>query len=283
MGCVSNSDYRSAANRQASAIVEQATVDAAIQVALALWQRNTSRDIANMQEEIADRQMKLAEAIQEHAEKFWPREKALVDDTFGEQRATENYAAASAGRNALAIEALSQAHRDWLAEARLQCMSPTRCEDARFNRMSMLTRTDAMSHAVRHEEARTQEINDRRYERQYKVLGIGRGRLSEVRGFQGAYLRAGGSSSAMLTSSINSAMDLYGYSRARNNPGQWGYGTAIRETWGAGAPYTPADPRPQGSISPAAPSEVTKGPSEIDAGFAEYERMLEARRNGGIL
>ena len=287
MGCISNSAYRSAAGNQASAIVEQAYVDTAIQVALALWQRNTSRDIANMQNEIADRQMRLAEAIQEHAEKFWPHEKALVDDAFGEQTVEPQYTATGLAWKELAVEALADGRADWLATARQQCMPPDRCEDARFHRSAQLACADMLSFAARTEEARAQEINDRRYERQYKVLNIGSGLLSTVVGFQASSLRAGGAASRMLGSAINSALDEFSYRRSRNNPGEWGQGAVIREVWGAGAPYTPGDPRQNDSISrpaistpPLVADPVGKGQGEIDAGIEAYEEMLRYRRGG---
>ena len=49
MSCVTDMAYVSAATQQGKAIVTQAIVDAAIQVAVALWQRNSSTSISNMQ------------------------------------------------------------------------------------------------------------------------------------------------------------------------------------------------------------------------------------------
>ena len=241
MGCVTNSEYIQAATKQADAIRKQAIADAAIQVGLALWQRKTSGDIINMQNEIADEQMKLAEAIQAHAEKFWPAEKSLVDDTFGETEATPNYVATAGTWGDLADQSMEDGRQDWIEVMRRACLSPTRCEDARFQRSQQLTRADMMSFAARQEEARTQAINDRRYERQYKVLGLAHGRLSNVVGFQSAALQAGGSASNMLTGAINSAMELYGYWPARNAPGPWGYASGIksvfsRESYSAPSP-----------------------------------------------
>lgn len=241
MGCVTNAEYEAAATKHATSIRNQAIADAAIQVGLALWQRKTSGDIINMQNEIADEQMKLAEAIQAHAEKFWPAEKSLVDDTFGETEATPNYVATAGTWGDLADQSMEDGRQDWIEVMRRACLSPTRCEDARFQRSQQLTRADMMSFAARQEEARAQAINDRRYERQYKVLALAHGRLSNVVGFQSAALQAGGSASNMLTGAINSAMELYGYWPARNAPGQWGYASGIksvfaRESYSAPSP-----------------------------------------------
>ena len=90
--------------------------------------------------------------------------------------------------------------------------------------------------ALRTEEARVQEYNDRRYERQVKVLSLSRGRLSTVEGFTAAHSRAGTTAAAMLDKSINTALSLFGYSRTQSAFGQWGYGSAIREQWGTQSP-----------------------------------------------
>lgn len=238
MGCITNTAYMAAASQQTSAIVANAVADTAIQLALALWQRKAKRSINEMQVEIADRQMKLAEAVQAHAEQFWPHEDALVADTFMEPTATENYDAAAMAWNGLAVVAISTGRSSWVREARRLCAGPTRCEDARFQRLGMMVRSDMQSFALRTEEARVQEYNDRRYERQVKVLSLSRGRLSTVEGFTAAHSRAGTTAAAMLDTSINQALSLFGYSRTQSAFGQWGYGSAIRETWGT-QPFVP--------------------------------------------
>lgn len=243
MGCVSNSDYMSAARVQASAIRSQAVADAAIQIGLALWQRNTSRDIMNMQNEIADEQMKLAEATQAHAETFWPAEKALVDEAFNETKAVATYTALAGEWGGLTEHTMDAGREDWIGTMRRACMAPTRCEDARFQRSAQLARADAISFAARQEEARTQAINDRRYERRYSVLGMGRGRLATVKGFQQVSLQAGGGASGALFNTINGALGLYGYLPPKINSAQWGHASGIRsdvarETYVPQAPPT---------------------------------------------
>ena len=71
MACISNDAYVKAAQKQADALKRQAKVDVAIQLGVALWQRNASKSISNMQNELADQQTKLAEEVQAHAESFW--------------------------------------------------------------------------------------------------------------------------------------------------------------------------------------------------------------------
>lgn len=240
MGCVSSLGYIAAAETQSNAIIAQAVADAAIQAGLALWQRKTSGDIIAMQNEIADEQMQLAEAIQAHAEKFWPAELSLVNDAFNESVATPNYVATAGEWGGLADVTMEDGRQDWIETMRRACLSPTRCEDARFQRSQQLQRADMMSFAARQEEARAQAINDRRYERQYKVLQMGHNRLSNVVGFQSAALVAGGSASNALTNTINSAMALYGYWPARNNPGQWGYASGIKSVFSRESYQAPA-------------------------------------------
>ena len=60
MACISDSDYTDAATNQKEAMIAHATADAVIATALALWKRNASGSIADMQNEIANRQITLA-------------------------------------------------------------------------------------------------------------------------------------------------------------------------------------------------------------------------------
>lgn len=231
MGCVTDEGYKKAANDQKSAMIKQATLDVAIQVAIALWQRKASERINGMQQEIADRQIKLAEAVQAHAEQFWPAELALVTEVYGESKATPQYLGTSIAWQSLASESLAAGRQEWRQEARRMCIPPSRCADARFQRASVTVQVDFAALALRVEEARTQELNDRRYERRYKVLHMGQGRLSQVAGFQDASRAAGGAAAAALSGTINSAMNAFGYFSSRNAPGEGGYGSVIRDQW----------------------------------------------------
>lgn len=235
MACITNSAYIQAAKDQADAITNQALADTAIYVGLALWQRNTSGSIAAMQNEIANRQIKLAEQLHDHAKKFWPAEIALVNDAFGETKYNPQYAATSTQWASLVDSTMQAARSDWLDTMRSWCMAADKCEDARWQRNAQSTRADLISYADRQEEARAQIINDRRYARQYAVLGMGRDRLSTVPSFQQIAGTVGASAAGMLTGTINSALEAFGYYPARNEPVSWGRG--IRETFEARAPY----------------------------------------------
>jgi hypothetical protein len=236
-GCVSDAAYVKASAAQGKVILKQAIVDTAIQVGLALWQRNAKESISQMQNEIADRQMKLAEALQEHAKKFWPPEEALITDAFNEQKVTENYVAAASGWGGIAQKAVADGRAGWVLEARRTCSTPSVCEDARFQRNGVAIRTDITAFALRTEEARKDAFNDRRYERQYKLLGLGRGLIANVIGFQGNFLAAGGTATRLLESAVNTARSMYGYSSTRRDPLQGGYGAQIEAT--LLAPYKP--------------------------------------------
>lgn len=229
--CISNAAYVSAAGAQGVAIAKQAAADIAIQVGVALWQRNASKSISNMQRQLAEQQMQLAEEVHAHAKLFWPEEAELVADVFGEARTNASYGGLPLVFGTIADAALDQARDAWVATARTLCLAPSRCEDARFQRLSVAGRADLISYGARQEEAREQISNDRRYARQLAVLGLSRGSLRSLISYQEVGQSSGLSASGILTDGINSALTLYGYeSRRRGAPSGWGSG--VRETWG---------------------------------------------------
>lgn len=227
--CITNEAYETAAREQRKAIITQASIDAAIQIVVALWQRKSSSSIANMQQEIADQQIALAEEVEAHAEIFWPEEKELVDDTFGQARVTTNYTSMMAEFGGLAQSSLQDGRQQWITRMRAMCMAPSRCEDARWQRNAALLNSDLQNYAARQDESRTQILNDRRYARQYAVLGMGRGSLQEFLSYQ----RIGGAIATnagnMLVATVNSALQAYGYFQTRREPVGWG--SAIRDQW----------------------------------------------------
>lgn len=237
MACITNDEYVAAAQQQADAMVGQATADAAIQIGIALWQRNSSKSIKNMQIEIADRQMKLAEQVQAHAELYWPREKELVDDTFGVAKTVTQYAALTAEFGGMADASLAQGRTRWIDTMRNWCMAPSRCEDARWQRNAQLARSDMMSHAARQDESRTQILNDRRFARQYAVLKLGRGALDFLLSYQAIAQISGGYAGQTLSSTINSALTAFGYYPNRHE--QTGWGSGIRDAFGTKGPVAP--------------------------------------------
>lgn len=222
--CVTNGAYISVARDQADAIRSSARIETAINTALALWQRNSSASVANMQEEIAKRQRKLADYIHEHAKKFWPYEKAFVDDAFGVSKTSPPYAALAAQWGALSKDSLRKGKTDWLAEAKRRCLSPTRCEGARWDREAQRARTDVLSFADRHAEARAEALNDMRYSRMYAALALGRGQLNNVASFESIMGSVGMNAAHMLSNSISSGLELLGYATTRRSFDGWGQG-----------------------------------------------------------
>lgn len=229
MGCISNAQYTTAANEQAAALVGQAKADAVIQIGIALWQRNSSKSIKNMQIEIADRQMKLAEEVQAHAAMYWPEEKELVDDIFGIAKVSTAYAPLVTEFGGLVEGTLQQGRENWIATMRNWCMSPSRCEDARWQRNTQLVRSDMMSHAARQDENRTQILNDRRFAYQYAALQLGKGQLANLLSYQQIGGAIGMNATDMLTTTANTAMKAFGYYPNREE--QTGWGSGIRDTF----------------------------------------------------
>lgn len=222
--CVSNAGYITAAWSQADAIVEEAAVNAAIAAALALWQRRSSEAIANMQEEIAKRQVSLAEKLHDHAKQFWAEEKEYVDDAFNNPKKTENYFGTADGWKELTQRALSEGRFMWLTQMRAQCLPPSRCDDARWKRFGGLFTADSMSFAARQEEIRTQALNDQRYAQQYAALAMGKGILGDSLSFQNAAGSSGLAAGGALAGLINTAAGALGFAFAYRAPKEWSVG-----------------------------------------------------------
>jgi hypothetical protein len=287
MSCVTNAGYETAAGSQASAIVSQAVIDAAIQVGVALWQRNSSKSISNMQRDIADQQMKLAEEVAAHAQIFWAEEAELVNDAFGIAKVTTNYVGLAGAWAGLVDEAEGTGRALWLDVSRQLCLPPDRCQDARWQRNEQLLRSDMLSYAARQDEARTQTLNDLRYERQLAVLAMGRGKVASLTSYQSVGLYSGMQAAGMLESGINSAMQLFGYQRSRTEP-PTGWAQGIRQTWEGAAP----PPQKREVLPPVAPIEplppirthveTTQVQGGKDTEIEDAFRELEAQRLEGI-
>lgn len=255
--CVSDIGYTGAGLLQSKSIVVKATVDSAIQVAIALWERNSSESIANMQDELADRQTKLAENIHEHAKQFWPAEAALVADVFGVGKVTTQYHGLANGWAAMADVEISAGRADWQRQMAERCTAVSQCDDARWQRNGQVVRADLMSYAARQDENRTQIINDRRYARQYAVLGLGKGQLRDLLSYQAIGNSIGTNASEMLISTVNSALTTYGFYSNRIEVQRWGNGA--RGMLGAPQAVAPMGVKPQLTME-AAPAQVRIAP-----------------------
>lgn len=239
MGCVTNGAYIAAANMQAGAIAAIAAIDITVQKHMAKRQREANAAITGMQEEIADRQMKLAEMIQTHAELFWTKEQQLLTDAFNNAEVQPDYINLRGQShfdmfNATVAADVAQFYdRDFVAKL---STNEQNALSARFSRFQEMALADASSHGLRTAEARAMELNDRRYERQYKTVGVGRGMLAEVYGFQRSALIAGNAAGALKGAAINAALDVLGFGYQKLTAKMWGYGSAIRSNWESRVP-----------------------------------------------
>jgi hypothetical protein len=213
IACIEDGQYVAAATAQAASITNEAYVWAAIQLALMLAQRSVNTAISDMQEGLADRRMKLAEEVLEHAKKTWVKEKAFVDEMMGEAKQITSYANSQIVLNemdrveGIAIEAID----DRLARFGLEVGA---CNDARTRRGLATARADLVSHSMRSEEARTEMLNARRYSRQLAAVGLGKGTLQDAMSM-GALSVGGDAVRGSLIRTINSGMSLWGYSANR--------------------------------------------------------------------
>jgi hypothetical protein len=224
--CVTDSAYVQAAEKQAKAIAAQAAADIAIQVGIALWQRNSSQSISNMQTNLANQQVELAERVHAHAVLFWPEEAELVNDIFGEARTTPVYDLGT-GWGEIANQTLADARLVWLDTSRAECFAPDRCDDARWQRNAALNEVDMTSYGYRQAEARSEILNDRRYARQLAALGMSRGSLKSLLSYQDVGQTSGLYAATALTEGVNNVLDAYGYYAERS--------LSAPEPWAAGA------------------------------------------------
>lgn len=286
--CVTDEGYIKAAQEQAEAIVEEATIDTVIQTALALWQRNTSKSVSDMQNKIADDQMKMAEEVQEHAEKFWDKEKAFVDEVFGIQKAVSDPAGMGNAWASIAENELRSGRGKWIENMRREsCLGVTRCMDARWKREAGRTTADIMSFTARQIDARTDILNDRRYSLQYGALGLGQNKLATGMAYQSLAGFAGGTAASILEGAVNGGLALLGYMTTGPSAEDWAWGQGIQTTWEKHRIPEPLHIQAVGStaIAPQAPVRdtlsvnITQRPTfEKDMTTEEVDRIRQEQR-----
>lgn len=203
IGVVTDAGYIASSTLHAGALTALGSVDIAVMVALALWQRNASDSITDMQDDVADQQMQLAEKLHAHAKLFWAEETRLVNDVFGEARAPTEYAGLGAGWQTIAATGMEQSRQIWLHEANRMCAPGDACLDARWLRGAATQAADIVTFAARQAEARAQTQRDRRYEQQYRVLALGQGVLSLTVKAQEALLSVAGVGVEGMSGMIN--------------------------------------------------------------------------------
>lgn len=252
MACVSDVGYLAAGGSQAGVIITQATINAAIQVAVALYQRNASSSISHIQTHLADQQVALAEAVQAHAVEFWPAEDDLVEDVFGVAKGVTDYPGLAGVYDGIASAELSACRQDWIDTMRAMCMAPARPEDTRWQRSSIAVRADIMSYSARTGENRTQALNDRRYARELAVLGLGRGLTHDLVTYQSIAQATTLSAAGLLEGGLQSALNEYAYFRPQQT---------LPSGWGQDAPQARM-PAPM-TVSAAQSAPVTAAPSRL--------------------
>lgn len=219
--CITNADYIAAAEKQARAIKNQAHAEAALNIALALWQRNSSKSIASMQHAIAKRNVKLAREAFDHAKKFWPCQKALVERAFGEAKATNQGKALALQYSGFGRKAMREGEDTWSRDAARHCIQVTACDTARWDRFGAALDADLISFGNRQGEARKQTLNDLRYARMVAALGLGKGIISNVASFSDLHGLAGTSAANLLGAAINSGTVALGLAMRRDRTVRW--------------------------------------------------------------
>lgn len=219
LGCltgVNDAAYISAAGAHAAAISSRLTTETAIQVALTAAQYYVTNSIAKDQEKLGNRRVKLAEAVLEHAEDFWPEEKSLLNDAFNSPEPEVNYGEAHNQIFSPSRNIFVQSMEDGRRRAKAMCSSlgrfKTRGETFRARVIG-----DAVTFAYRHEEAKRDALSDVLFSRRYTALGIGKGMLNNVNSFADVAAAAGLSAGQLLAGTIQSGMEALGYYSARSD------------------------------------------------------------------
>lgn len=222
--CVGDSAYISGAQDAAAAITARGVAELAISLALSTWRRNVAKRINDMKEEIANRQIALAEAAHGHASSFYPAEAALVADAMAIPKTTPDYALAPGWTN-FGVEANTYGRSSWLKASRAMCMPPSPCDDGRWSAMMRKNEVDIGNYAMRQAENRSQALNDVRFKRQLDVLALGQGKFGSGAGYsQAAGTIASGVHGAIMDS-VNSAASMVGFALRTNGiKPQWQYG-----------------------------------------------------------
>lgn len=210
---LNDAGYIAAASSQATMIIALGVADAAIMAGQSLYERFASSSISNMQIEIADRQMKLAEHFFEHEKSFWPAEKDLVNFTFSEPYYNEepyyNYLFDS-----YAVDDSSSILTCWMNDTVIEEVAFTEEQYIRFETKIAQERVDASSYGMRQDEAKKDALNERRYSRRSSVLQLGRGLASRTPYYYGvanaSRISAGGILSGNISRLGRIAGQIYG-------------------------------------------------------------------------
>ena len=215
--CVDDAGYVAGATTQAAATIDSATEWALATTAMMLWQRYANGAISDIRQKLADRRMAIAEDILAQAKLTWEKEKLFVDETMDAPLNTAFY-------GEVPVMA-SQTEKAWAeSDAEMDRVSNkfgiplTGCDDNRVAWGMAIAKSDIMAHTMRVAEARAVQLNDRRFSRQYAVLGLGKGVFRDA--FYMGQLSGGREKvRETILGTINSGMALAGYqdTRVRSN------------------------------------------------------------------
>jgi hypothetical protein len=226
--CISDAQYIGAAQESALATLARGVTELAVNVALSKWRRDVAKQINDMKQEIADRQVALAEAAHGHASSFYGKEAALVADAMAIPKVTPEYALSTGWTN-FAVESNAYGRGSWLKAAREMCMTPSRCDAGRWESMMRNNEVDVGNFAMRQAENRSQALNDVRFKRQLDALGIGQGRFGSGVGYSQAAGTIATNVGEAIMNTVNSAAGLVGYVIGRKDTRPaWEYGYTPR-------------------------------------------------------
>lgn len=173
--CPTNTSYIAAAEFQSATAVATMLLDIGIRAKIADFNRDASEKISGMQDALAQRQVELAEQVQEHAAKFWPEETAFVDDVFSEPKNEKQYEQRETEwfdftHQAEALDTLKFQELVYLRK-----LTYGQCIANQLKASSGAVKADLLTRAARQEESVVQAKNDMRYDRQVSALSLGKG------------------------------------------------------------------------------------------------------------
>ena len=154
----------------------------------------------------------MAENLAAHAAKFWPEMAELANEAFGFSRLNNEYVSLPTAWGAIERENLDEGRAEWLEEQeRLMCIAPSRCDDIRWLRNSVLLMADMKNFAARQGERRVEVMNDWRYELRTSALALGKRAMRGYSTFERLSTAAATSAGTMLAGGVNATMGALGY------------------------------------------------------------------------
>lgn len=212
---ISGNAYIKAACEQAKAIKREAVLDAIIMVAYSLFDIYVSHSITNMQQKIADAQMKLAEELHDHRKKYFPYEKKYVDDAFGIPKPCPSYAVARAYISAFYKDE-EQSYKDFTSLMDYMHRDLYLADMNYWSDKVERSAVDIGNFALRVAEAISDALDDVRYARRYSALKLGRSMLDDVLQFNDAWAATAVAPKAMVNDLVD-VLAVYARNKISDN------------------------------------------------------------------